>query len=206
MYIFLLGAFFCLSFSWVGLILSSQIQYGSLKPIAMEEGELAYPQKIPGMAAQGKQVYIEFGCVYCHTQQTRKKDFGADYERGWGDRQSVARDYILQERVLLGTMRTGPDLMTIGSRNSIPDWHYLHLFDPQITSPGSSMPPYAFFFKTQKIKRKPSPNALRFPPTYANKPELGYEIVPTQRAEALVAYLLSLKLDYELPESKFSND
>jgi cytochrome c oxidase cbb3-type subunit 2 len=32
-------------------------------------------------------------------------------------------------------------------------------------------------------------------------PERGYEIVPTRRAEALVEYLLSLKIDYSLPEA-----
>ena len=135
-----LGVFIAIGLSFTGLILTSQIQFGYLEPIAMEEGEVPQPRNIVGTAQQGKLVYQDLGCIYCHSQQVRRKGFGADYERGWGDRQSVPRDYIMQKRVLLGTMRTGPDLMTVGTRLSDPTWHYLHLYDPDITSPGSIMP------------------------------------------------------------------
>ena len=201
-----LGIFFCIAFSWTGLILSSQIQFGSLELIAIEEGERPHPLKPVGLADQGKQVYIAEGCMYCHSQQTRRKGFGADFDRGWGERQTVPRDYILQKRVLLGTMRTGPDLMNVGQRLSSRDWHHLHLYDPQITSEGSVMPPFGFLYRTQEIGDAPSDNALRFPPNYKGVPESGYEIVPSARAEALVDYLLSLKINYELPESKFASD
>ncbi|GHC06203.1 cbb3-type cytochrome c oxidase subunit II [Cerasicoccus arenae] len=197
------GIFFVLAFSWTGLILSSVIQYGDLKPIAMEEGGVPQPQARVGVAQQGKLVYISQGCIYCHSQQVRRKGFGADWERGWGNRQSVPRDYILQERVLLGTSRTGPDLMTIGERQPSADWHHQHLYNPQFTSPGSIMPPFRYLYRTQKIGDAPSPNALKIPDTFPEeKPEPGYEIVPTERAEQLVAYMLSLKLNYELPESR----
>ena len=199
-----LGIFFTAAFSFTGLVVSSQVQYGSLKPIAMEEGEDPYPREPVGIAQQGKLVYENQGCLYCHSQQVRAKGFGADFERGWGDRQTVARDYILQERVVLGTMRTGPDLMNVGERLSVDDWHYLHLYDPQLTSQGSVMPPFAYLFKKQKIGDEASSDALKFPPDYKNRPEEGYEIVPSERAKQLVAYLLNLKLNYELPESRFS--
>jgi len=137
-----LGIFFMLAFSWTGLILSSVIQFGDLKPIAIEEGETPMPQALVGMAEQGKQIYIDQGCLYCHSQQVRRKGFGADWERGWGDRQTVPRDYILQERVLLGTSRTGPDLTAIGQRQPSEDWHHLHRFNPQNTPPGAIMPPF----------------------------------------------------------------
>ncbi|WP_269537272.1 cbb3-type cytochrome c oxidase subunit II [Cerasicoccus fimbriatus] len=199
------GIFFMLAFSWSGLILSSVIQFGDLKPIALNEGETPMPIARVGVAQQGKEIYINQGCLYCHSQQVRRKGFGADWERGWGDRQTVPRDYILQERVLLGTSRTGPDLMTIGQRQPSADWHHLHLYNPQITSPGSIMPPFRYLYKTQKIGDAPSPNALNIPDTFADEqPPEGYEIVPTERAEQLVEYLLSLKLDYELPESRFA--
>lgn len=198
------GIFFCLALSWTGLILTSQLQIGSLSPAAIEEGEVMQPRKPSGRMEQGKQEYIKLACGYCHSQQVRAKGFGADYERGWGDRQTVPRDYIWQKRVILGTMRTGPDLMNIGQRIPSADWHHLHLFDPQITSVGSVMPPFAYLYRTQKIGDVPSPKALRFPPNHPKAPAEGYEIVPTERAELLVEYLLGLKLDYELPESKFS--
>ncbi len=198
------GIFFTIALSWTGLVLSSQIQYGNLQPAALSEGEQAYPRPIPGVAAQGRAVYISEGCVYCHSQQVRRKGFGADFERGWGDRNTVPRDYILQDRVLLGTSRTGPDLTNVGQRLSTPDWHLLHLYDPQITSKGSIMPPFAYLFETRKVRDISSPEALRFPPDYKKGPPAGFEVVPTDRARALVAYLLSLRLDYELPESKFA--
>lgn len=201
-----LGIFFVIAFSFTGIVLVNNRDFARMKPIPIEEGEQAWPQAISGLAQQGKEVYISQGCLYCHSQQVRRKGFGADFERGWGDRQSVPRDYILQKRVQLGTSRTGPDLMTIGQRQPSAEWHYLHLYNPQFTSPESVMPPFRYLFETRKIRNgQPSADALRIPETFANEqPPEGYEIVPTDRARALVAYLLSLKLQYELPESRFS--
>lgn len=201
-----LGIFFVIAFSFTGIVLTNNRDFATLKPVAIEEGEPAFPQMPSGLAEQGKQVYISQGCLYCHSQQVRRKGFGADFERGWGDRQSVPRDYILQKRVQLGTSRTGPDLMTIGQRQPSADWHYLHLYNPQFTSPGSVMPPFRYLFETRKIRNgEPSADALRIPENFASeRPPAGYEIVPTDRARALVAYLLGLKLNYELPEARFS--
>ena len=80
------------------------------------------------------------------------------------------------------------------------DWLYSYLYDPKLVVADSSMPRYAFLFKTQKIVGQPSPKALTLSEAYA--PEAGYEIVPTARGEALVAYLLSLKDTYAYPETK----
>ncbi|MBL6838480.1 MAG: cbb3-type cytochrome c oxidase subunit II [Puniceicoccaceae bacterium] len=209
------GIFFALAFSFTGLILTSNIQLGSLTQttetlvpsdadpsiMVMAEGEPLYPTKPVGLAQQGKEVYISMGCMYCHSQQVRRADFGADIDRGWGPRQTVARDYILQERVLLGTMRTGPDLVHVGGRPLNADWHHLHLYNPQITSKGSTMPPYAFLYETREIDGAPATDALQFPPNSEYGPEPGYEVVPTRRAKALVEYLLSLKINYSLPEA-----
>ena len=206
------GIFFTLAFSWAGLVLAGHIQLGSLnttteridgetgKPV---KGNPLYPAAPTGLAMQGKQVYMSMGCIYCHTQQVRRQGVGTDYERGWGDRQSVARDYIWEDRVLLGTMRTGPDLRNVGSRLPESEWHHLHLYNPQITSESSIMPPFRFLYETRKIKEgSPSPKALNLPAEYS-APE-GHEVVPTRRADALVAYLLSMRLDYSLPEAQLT--
>ncbi|WP_269523522.1 cbb3-type cytochrome c oxidase subunit II [Coraliomargarita parva] len=211
------GIFFTLAFSFSGLVLSSNIQLGSLgqstetlvpsddgTSMVMPEGEPLYPRRPSGLAEQGKEIYIEMGCIYCHSQQTRRQGFGADIDRNWGARATVARDYVLQDRVLLGTMRTGPDLVNLGGRyagQSGKDWNYVHLYNPQIVSPGSTMPPFPFLYKVQPIGDEPSANALSFPPGSEYAPAAGYEVVPTRRAEALVEYLLSLKIDYSLPEA-----
>ena len=202
-----LGIFFTLAFSWTGLILTSQIQFGQLvqtTEMLDEEGnfmedEPLFPQQIVGLARQGKEVYLDLGCIYCHTQQVRRPGFGADYERGWGERQSVPRDYILQDRVVLGTMRTGPDLMTIGDRNPSDTWHHQHFYNPQITSPGSTMPPYAFLYRVQEVGVEPHPRAVPIPEKF--HPGEGLEVIPTRRAEALVAYMKSLTMGYSLPEA-----
>jgi cytochrome c oxidase cbb3-type subunit 2 len=205
------GIFIALALSWSGLIYVSHHQLGGLEPVTefldpetgeSIKGEQVYPRVPLGQAEQGKQVYISEGCMYCHTQQVRRKGYGSDYERGWGQRQSVPRDYIRQERVLLGTMRTGPDLMNVGDRpiSSTREWHHLHLYDPRSVNADSIMPSFSFLYKKQKIGRNgPSANAVQLNPESA--PEAGYEIVPTERAEALVSYLLSLSLSYNLPEA-----
>jgi cytochrome c oxidase cbb3-type subunit 2 len=199
-----LGVFFALAFSWTGIVLVNQIGYGSLVPHFDENEGKAYPEQTPGLAARGKLVYQDLGCMYCHTQQVRRPGFGADIERGWGERQSVARDYIRERRVLLGTMRTGPDLRNIGARQAGQggrEWHYQHLYDPTITSPGSTMAPFAFLFETRKVVGEPSGKAIQHILPAAYQPPPGYEIVPSERAEALVEYLLSLKDTYAYPET-----
>lgn len=221
------GIFFTLAFSWAGIVLANYLTIGQLAPTSSQliadpdytgQGQAPmipdpdatqFPQVMSGQALQGKLVYAQMGCIYCHSQQVRRQGFGSDYERGWGDRQTVARDYIRHDRVFLGTMRTGPDLMTVGSRIPTRDWHHQHLYYPPITSEGSLMPPFAFLYEIREIGPDgPSPSRITVPEVGAGGvpvPEAyrvppGYELVPTPRAEALVAYLLALKLDYDLPE------
>ncbi len=195
-----LGIFLTLAFSWTGIVLTNHGDLGKIGTYVDPDTGTAFPRAVPGLARQGKLVYQQLGCIYCHTQQVRRPGFGADDLRGWGERQSVPRDYVQQDRLLLGTMRTGPDLMNVGARPLNADWHYKHLLDPQLTSPGSIMPPFGFLFETRKIVGQPSPKAIQgLPPQYA--PASGYEVVPTHRAEALVAYLMSLKHEFDYPES-----
>ncbi len=200
-----LGIFLTLAFSWVGLVLTSQIQFGGLTPYYDPNEAKPFPDKPSGLAMQGRMVYQDLECMTCHSQQVRRPGFGADTERGWGKWQSVARDYIYEPRVFLGSMRTGPDLRNVGARQASADWQYLHLFDPQLTSPGSNMPPSGFLFTYRKVLGQVSPLALKLPSDYARQHGLdrpGYELVPTPRAEALVAYMLSLKDPYEFPEAR----
>jgi len=159
-----------------------------------------YPAARAGEAQQGAEHYRSLGCVYCHTQQVRPEGYGSDIERGWGRRRTVSRDYIQDKTVMLGTMRTGPDLTNIGERQSDAAWHYRHLYNPQITSPGSIMPPHAFLFDVRTIGQAGrSTNALVLEGPFA--PPVGQEVIPTRRAEQLVAYLRSLKSSGDLPEA-----
>lgn len=194
-----LGVLLTVGLSLTGYVLVPNWQFQELKPIQAKDGSRQYPEPLFGDAAHGKLVYIDQGCLYCHTQQVRMKGYGADIRRNWGTRRTVARDYILENPVLLGTMRTGPDLANIGARQPSDNWHLLHLYNPQITSPGSVMPIYPFLFKTVKRGATAPDNAIKLPGTWGEG-EITH-IVPTKRAEELVAYLKSMNKSFPLPEA-----
>lgn len=195
-----LGFFLTVAASWCGLVLLPQLQFGRLQAVRIEATGEIYPQPRSGLAEQGKQVYQANGCIYCHTQQVRPEGFGADEARNWGPRRTVARDYLYDKPVMLGTMRTGPDLTNIGLRQASAPWHLLHLYNPRIPSKGSIMPAFPYLFEQRRIRDRPSPEALQFPPEFA--PPQGYEVVPKPEAKLLVQYLLSLKATAPLPETK----
>lgn len=208
----LLGVFVALAFSWTGVVLSSQRGYATLSPqIEQDDGKI-YPGIIPGEVAQGRQVYQDLGCAYCHTQQIRLAGMGSDIGtaeqggRGWGERQSVARDYLREQPVLMGYSRLGPDLRNFAARKNseggdiTADWLYHYLYRPTLVVKNSGMPSYAFLFETRKIVGEPSNKALALTGDVAPAP--GYEVVPTPRGESLVAYLLSLQDTYAYPETR----
>ena len=198
-----LGVFTILSLTWA-LVINKPIQEtGHLSPIFDAEQGGRLPIGIKGGAAQGKLVYQEFGCIAYHTQQVRVAA-GFDLERGWGERQSVARDYLDETPVLIGNSRLGPDLSNVGKRQTDASWHMLHFYNPDITSKGSNMPAMPFLFETREIVGEATSRALKLPAEYAVAD--GYEVIPSRKAEALVAYMKSLKVTYDLKEAPKSND
>ena len=74
-----LAAFFALSASWLGYVLTPQIQLGR-EPQATNSANTAelYPQSRPGLARQGADVYRANGCAYCHSQQVQQTGVVAD--------------------------------------------------------------------------------------------------------------------------------
>lgn len=136
------------------------------------------------LEAQGRSVYAANGCGYCHTQQVRPlaedKVFG---------RPSAPGDFAYQTPELLGSERTGPDLTDVGSRRGSDVWQYMHLYDPRSVVPQSIMPSFSWMFRV--VDRAPGGvSPVPIPAGFA--PAHGV-VIPTQKAEALVAYLLSLK-------------
>ncbi len=134
--------------------------------------------------------------------EARVSALGPDIERGWGKRRSVAQDYIYEATVQPGTRRFGPDLANEGQLKPQLDWQLRHLFAPNSEVEGSKMPPYRFLFEQRRIGAKPSPDALQLRGSFA--PPAGFEIVPTDSARALAAYLVSLRQDTPLFEGPFS--
>ena len=193
--LFFFGLFFVLALSWAGLGLGTQAQLGSLSPHYDDLEGKAFPERANGIASRGQLVYQDLGCAACHTQQVRRPEFGADKERNWGQRQSVARDYVHQTRPLLGNSRIGPDLANFGARSLAADENEEFLL-AYLYNGIHGMPAYRFLFDVRKQVGESSPKALQgVAPT-------GYELVPTERAETLVAYLMSLKQSYAFAEAR----
>src|SRR5437879_1635624 len=65
-----LGVSFSLALSWFGLVFEPQWQLGNAQPATnvVNTAEL-YPQRRPGLAKQGLEVYRSLGCASCHSQQ-----------------------------------------------------------------------------------------------------------------------------------------
>jgi cytochrome c oxidase cbb3-type subunit 2 len=183
-----LGVFLTFASAWLGLVVAPYLQLAPRAPDTAGTGAAVNGTPQEGLAAQGRDVYRANGCIYCHSQQVRPEGFGADIARGWGPRRTVAQDYFGERPVLLGTMRTGPDLANIGARQPSATSHHLHLYNPRITAPGSIMPRFAFLYERRKILGERSAAALKLPPGWDVEP--GYEVVPRDEAKALVAYLL----------------
>jgi cytochrome c oxidase cbb3-type subunit I/II len=91
---------------------------------------------------QGRDLYVREGCNNCHSQMVRP--FRSETMR-YGE-YSKAGEFVYDHPHLWGSKRTGPDLHRIGGK--YPDlWHYNHMLDPEITSPGSIMPTYPWLFE-----------------------------------------------------------
>jgi cytochrome c oxidase cbb3-type subunit 2 len=196
--LFLLGLFAALAVSFGGIVLGSHQQLGNLSPYFDDNEAQSYPLRPAGVAARGQLVYADLGCAACHSQQVRRPDAGSDKARGWGDRQSVVRDYIHQTRPQLGASRFGPDLTNFGKRASKSADEAVSSLDTFLFSGSSNHPSYKFLFETTKISGERSSRALKVGIGGTSADE---QVVPTERARTLVAYLLGLGTSYDFPES-----
>ncbi len=87
---------------------------------------------------KGREIYVNNGCTYCHTQFVRNIDWDIGAERVAQD-----GDYIEDQPHLLGTERTGPDLSQEGGEHP-DDWHLAHFTNPRTVRPESVMPGWEF--------------------------------------------------------------
>ncbi len=208
--LFVIGLLVAFLVPWLVIVLGSYAQLGHYLPDTDENTGDQSPPAFSGVAEQGRAVYAANGCVQCHTQQVRPnggRDSG-DIAREWGERRSVTRDFMRDAAAYPGAQRIGPDLANIGSRKS-PDsyrytaaWHYQHLYQPQVVSPGSIMPPMPFLFERRRVAGQRSVDAIKVEGPEAASLASDEEVVPTPAAKELVNYLLSLKRSgYPLPEA-----
>jgi len=184
-YIFVLGGTSTITLSIFLFVLVPRIQVSAVDKKAVS-AQLPYTEA----ELKGRKTYIENGCVYCHSQQVRDPVAGADKQFGWG-RASLPSDYIHDKPHLLGTMRTGPDLSNIGSRQPSRDWHHLHLYDPRSLVTWSIMPGFSFLYEVVTATESPKAGSIRIPG------KTDQWIIPSEEAENLVSYMISLKRDRE---------
>ena len=196
-FLILFAAFFA---AWACFAGYSSLVQGRLQPVPDEETRGFFPPPLSGLAVAGQKVYAANGCLYCHSQQVRRAPLTTDIQKGLGLRATVARDYLRSRPAFPGTMRTGPDLTNIGLRQLDPNWHHRHLYEPRIVTEWSIMPSFRHLYTVRPVQGEVSDDAvqgLKGP----HAPPPGFEVVPSAEANALVAYLLSLKQNYPLPEA-----
>lgn len=194
-------ALFCAA--WWGLVAVPYRQLSGLEPHVDADSGVRQPVARSGAAMQGAEVYRSLGCAACHTQQVRSTNGAAgDLARGWGLRRSVARDYIYDETVQLGSQRLGPDLANYGLRLGTNPVPLVRLYAPRAVVSNSLCAPSPFLFRKQKVMGGTSTNALALSGRHAV--ESGWEVVPERGAEQLAAYLHSLRCEYALPEAPLS--
>ena len=107
---------------------------------------------------QGRDIYVREGCYTCHSQMIRPfRDEVARYGE-----YSKAGEFVYDHPFQWGSKRTGPDLAREGhDKNKRPDsWHYTHMYDPRLTSPGSLMPRYVWLLDN-KIDTGSTPAKIR---------------------------------------------
>lgn len=188
----------------LGLFVGLTIIVAIMPAINNQENNSPLPgyEPLSQEAYLGKKVFIDNGCVACHTQQVRN----VEMDNIWGNRPGIPADYAGISRTdfwtntatLMGTERTGPDLTNIGSRQPSLAWNLLHLFQPRAVVEKSIMPAYPWLFE---VKNELGEKDVEVVVPDAYRKGINGKIIATQEALHLVAYLQSLK-QTPLPDGK----
>ncbi len=184
--------------SWLGLVAVPRHQLSTLDADLSTNAAnvvVTSPAARSGEAEQGRMVYVSLGCVACHTQQVRPENGGSDIARGWGQRRTVARDYIRDLPVQLGSSRLGPDLANYGARLGTNAFNWVRLFNPRLVVTNSICEGVPQLFASRTVTATASGETIILP----GAPET--EIVPSLTAHQLAAYLASLSAGSDLPEA-----
>jgi len=173
--------------------LSFLVAVGPALSLERHNDPLPGSRSLTPVEQRGLAVYLSEGCVYCHTQQVRPV---AEDTTRYG-RASVPADFSWvapmdvwrQAPRTLGSERTGPDLTSIGARQPSEAWQYIHLYQPRAVVKQSIMPAFPWLFEV-KPAANPGETVVPLPPGLAPP---GKVVVASEKAKALVAYLLSLR-------------
>ncbi|MBI3911921.1 MAG: cbb3-type cytochrome c oxidase subunit II [Armatimonadetes bacterium] len=120
------------------ILLAAGVGVGFIPAWTTEQKPSDIARRRTPLEARGRQVYIQNGCTYCHTQYIRPQD----WDHG-AVRVAQQGDYVFDRPHLLGSERTGPDLSQEGGLRT-DDWHRAHFMNPRFTRPASIMPQFRF--------------------------------------------------------------
>lgn len=121
----------------VAILIGSIIEFVPTFLVKSNTPTIESVKPLTALELEGRDIYIREGCYTCHSQMIRP--FRSETER-YGE-YSKAGEFVYDHPFQWGSKRTGPDLAREGGKN--PDsWHFIHMYDPTLTSAGSIMPPY----------------------------------------------------------------
>jgi cytochrome c oxidase cbb3-type subunit 2 len=209
---FLAGLAVTFALPWFFLVARPFAAISQIEPVAYDpdaDGEEGvFPPGRSGNAKYGELVYRREGCANCHTQVIRPDYIGQDpWKPAFGMdaaavepsyvRESLPHDYLGEDHALIGYVRNGPDLANVGFRRPDRDWHHRHLYDPRQIHQWSSMPSFRHLYDSRRIDGPVPDGALVV--EAGREPGVFLAVVPSYEAEALVDYLLSLRMKQNVP-------
>lgn len=103
------------------------------------------PAKEQSSWERGRQVYVDEGCIHCHSRYVRPDSPDVLL---WGPA-SVAEEETKKSPVLIGNRRQGPDLRNVGLRRSRA-WMKQHFMNPRDFVGHSVMPSYKYLFEDDR--------------------------------------------------------
>ncbi len=149
---------------------------------------------------QGRDIYVREGCYVCHSQMIRP--FRSETER-YGE-YSKAGEFVYDHPFQWGSKRTGPDLHRIGKK--YPDaWHYSHMKDPQIISPGTIMPSYHWLLDTP-IDLESTPAKIRAMQTLGVPYPDGFDALAIDDATAQAKSIAETLKMQDIPEAEWNTE
>lgn len=146
----------------------------------------------PTAIGKGKTIFIREGCWNCHTLMPENSHdwayFGAP---------PTVNDFVGENPTVVGSDRKAPDLMHIGSRMPIYQWHLQHLITPRGVTEGSIMPNFDYLISKAALDKykaayKADPAGAATFRDYLKDNATEDDMKGTDM-DALIQFLLSLK-------------
>lgn len=184
----------------VVILIGSFVELMPTLTISSNVPTIASVKPYTSLELQGRDIYIREGCSNCHSQTVRP--FRSETER-YGE-YSKAGEFVYDHPFLWGSKRTGPDLAREGGKYG-DSWHYNHLLDPRLMSPGSIMPDYDWLI-TQKLDTSTTAAKIRalrkvgvpYPAGYENIANRDLEAQAQKISENLAKDKIKVKSDKEV--------